>query len=223
MERPVLRHPAFYFVVPGLLVLIACWQLYRAHTQYLTPWKGGGFGMFSTVDALSNRILRTYLVTPEGEALTLYGELSVQMKRIQSQPDDETLKQVAQETAEQAWAIYSFDEVLDQIASMPEDLSKHLARTPAMERRRQERRRKRALARADSTGEPLNSALFPVDTTAIDSYPSRIAFAQPRPRPPGTVELDIRHVRAEVWGMRYDRKTNRATPYLLNSVTLDLE
>ncbi|MEM8598280.1 MAG: hypothetical protein AAGF99_00025 [Bacteroidota bacterium] len=223
MAPRTLRHPAFYYAVPALLVLIAGWQIYRAHMQYLTPWKGGGFGMFSTVDGPTNRVLRTYLVTPEGEALALYGTLSVQKKRILGMPDDRTLEQIGREAAAEGWAIYPFDEVLDEIASLPEDLRRYLAQTPAMERRRQERRREKALARADSTGEPPDSALIAVDTTALVPYPTRVAFAQPRPRPPGTVEPEILQVRTEVWGMRYDPDRRWATPYLLNSVTLDLD
>ncbi len=223
MGQRTFRHPVFYYAVPGLLILIACWQIYRAHEQYLTPWKGGGFGMFSTVDAPGNRILRTYLITPEGEAMTLYGTMSIQKKRILGMPDDPTLEQIGREAAAEGWAIYPFDEVLDEIASLPEDLRKYLARTPSMDRRRQERRRERALVEADSTGEPPDSSLIAVDSTEIVPYPSRVAFAQPRPRPPGTVEPDIRQVRVEVWGMRYDPQASRATPYLLNDVTVDIE
>ncbi len=220
MEPRPLRHPVFYYAVPALLVLVACLQLWRAHTQHLTPWKGGGFGMFSTVDAPGKRILRTYLVTPEGEALALYGDLSVQKDRVVSMPDAETLEQVARDAAAEAWAIYPLDEVLDQLASLPEDLRTYLARTPAMERRRRLVRQQRADSLAAPAASPSLAAL---DTSAAAEYPARIAFAQPRPRPPGTVEPDIRQVRVEVWGMRYDRDAKRAAPALLQSLTLDVD
>jgi hypothetical protein len=38
---------------PVLLFLVALGQVYLAHTADLTPWKGGGFGMFSTNDGES--------------------------------------------------------------------------------------------------------------------------------------------------------------------------
>ncbi len=223
MERSAVRSPVLYYLVPGLLVLVACLQLWRAHAHHLTPWKGGGFGMFSTADSPGKRTLRTYLITPEGEALALYGTLSIQENRVLGMPDTKTLEQIARETAAQSWAIYSFDEVLDEIASLPEELREYLARTPAMERRRQQRRRAQALARADSLGEPVDRTLLALDTTAVVSYPDWVAFAQPRPRPAATDEPDLRRVRVEVWSMRYDQEHHRAMPELLNSVTLDLD
>lgn len=42
-------------------------QIALAFTANLTPSKGGGFGLFSTVDKLENRNLRAYLLTPKGE------------------------------------------------------------------------------------------------------------------------------------------------------------
>lgn len=221
MGYPTLRHPVFTYAAPGLLVLIACLQLWRAHTQNLTPWKGGGFGMFSTVDDPGKRILRTYLITPEGEALALYGTLSVQTLRVKSMPDTETLEQVARDAAADTWVIYPFEEVLDEIASMPEGLKDYLARTPAMERRRRISRRERLLARTDSLEASPDSALIAIDTSAVESYPALIAFAQPRPRPPGVAEPDIEHVRVEVWAMRYDQEGHRAAPELLHQVTRD--
>jgi hypothetical protein len=43
--------------VPLLLVLVATTQAVLASTTTLTPWRGGGFGMFATVDAHSTRIV----------------------------------------------------------------------------------------------------------------------------------------------------------------------
>ncbi len=47
--------------VPALLVLIAVSQLGRAVVQDISPWKGGGFGMFSTLDRPTARSLELYL------------------------------------------------------------------------------------------------------------------------------------------------------------------
>jgi hypothetical protein len=62
-----LRQTYYAFVAPLVLIGIACLQLYLAHSHHLTPWKGGGFGMFSTVDSQGARFLRIYLLTAEGE------------------------------------------------------------------------------------------------------------------------------------------------------------
>jgi len=42
--------------------VVALSQIYITHTnRLLTPAKGGGFGMFSTVDKLDNRVILIYL------------------------------------------------------------------------------------------------------------------------------------------------------------------
>ena len=41
---------------------VATYQMARAHTSDLTPWKGGGFGMFSTVDAPGARYVKVFLI-----------------------------------------------------------------------------------------------------------------------------------------------------------------
>lgn len=46
---------------------MALLQIYLAHAENLTPSKGGGFGLFSTVDKLENRNLRAYLITEKQE------------------------------------------------------------------------------------------------------------------------------------------------------------
>jgi hypothetical protein len=50
-----------------LMVGVALSQIGVAWVGGLSPWKGGGFGMFSTVDSPAARFLRIYLVTDDGE------------------------------------------------------------------------------------------------------------------------------------------------------------
>ncbi|HSR69624.1 MAG TPA: hypothetical protein VLU25_16960 [Acidobacteriota bacterium] len=54
-------------LVPFLLILVALLQIYRAHALQQSPWRGGGFGMFASIDAPSNRFVRCYLLTASGE------------------------------------------------------------------------------------------------------------------------------------------------------------
>jgi hypothetical protein len=58
-------------VAPALLGVIAVAQMSFAHFSTLSAWKGGGFGMFSTVDSPGARFLRIYLVTDRGEVPVL--------------------------------------------------------------------------------------------------------------------------------------------------------
>ena len=53
-------------LVPAILVLVATNQLVLASTTDLTPWRGGGFGMFSTTDNHDQRFLRITAVTDTG-------------------------------------------------------------------------------------------------------------------------------------------------------------
>lgn len=60
------KHQLMACTAPLLLVAVALLQLSLAHTQLLSPWKGGGFGMFSTVDSPGARFLRLRLLTEVG-------------------------------------------------------------------------------------------------------------------------------------------------------------
>lgn len=54
------------FLPPLLLVAVALVQLGLAHTTSLSPWKMGGFGMFSTSDSPGFRVHRVKLETDAG-------------------------------------------------------------------------------------------------------------------------------------------------------------
>ena len=44
-----------------ILIVVALSQIYITHSdRLLTPAKGGGFGMFATVDKLNNRVVNVY-------------------------------------------------------------------------------------------------------------------------------------------------------------------
>lgn len=62
---PSSRLPWWGCVPIALALLVAISQVYLAHTAQLTPAKGGGFGLFSTVDKLNNRVMRAYLITED--------------------------------------------------------------------------------------------------------------------------------------------------------------
>ena len=54
------------FLPPVLLCLVAFSQVYLVRAQNLSPWKGGGFGMFSTNDDEARRI-EVWVIESEGE------------------------------------------------------------------------------------------------------------------------------------------------------------
>ena len=64
--RPVPRSPRLAYLAPALLAAVAVAQFAVAQTTSLSPWKLGGFGMFSTADEAGARILRVRLETEAG-------------------------------------------------------------------------------------------------------------------------------------------------------------
>jgi hypothetical protein len=49
----------------ALLVLVALHQLGATVYGDLTPWLGGGFGMFATLDTPGNRVISAHLLEPD--------------------------------------------------------------------------------------------------------------------------------------------------------------
>ena len=49
----------------AVLVVVACAQIALAHAAQLSPWKGGGFGMFATIDGTASRSVRVYVRAPD--------------------------------------------------------------------------------------------------------------------------------------------------------------
>ncbi len=63
--------PLERWLPPGVLVVVALTQLLLAHTRNLTPWKGGGFGMFASTDGLSSRVVACTGTTSGGESIRI--------------------------------------------------------------------------------------------------------------------------------------------------------
>jgi hypothetical protein len=83
-------------VPAGLLIAVALLQIYLAHVRHiLTPAKGGGFGLFSTVDKLESRNLRAYLIGDTWERPVALDGLWGIMPRALSLPTDAALRVVA--------------------------------------------------------------------------------------------------------------------------------
>ena len=91
------------YVLPGLLLtLVAANQVRLAFTRDLSPWKGGGFGMFASTDGANLRLLRSYLVAPGGRASPV--RMGKKMKSVAQSailfPSDSNLERVARHLAE---------------------------------------------------------------------------------------------------------------------------
>lgn len=185
-----------YLLVPGLMLLVAAVQMTLVRTHDLTPWKGGGFGMFSTFDSPSARTLRVVVETEAGEALVMSPYLTDKLTRIVNLPDDATLRRVAARAAGGQWRVYEHDDILRMKRILPD---RH---------RRQVSRAEAAIAEADSTGAPA-PRLDPI------AFPER-----KRPLEFEGRALGARAARAEVWRVSYDPETRSMSASLLNSVTV---
>lgn len=111
--RAVLARPALLaLLAPLLLTVMALRQIHAAHGYGLSPWKGGGFGMFSSVDRINCRVLRAHLVV-DGETLLLalgdVGGLGRPLRRALVAPSPDRLADVAALLERQRWTIEDAD------------------------------------------------------------------------------------------------------------------
>ena len=78
---------------PLLLLVVACIQVYLVRTHDLSPWKGGGFGMFSTNDD-ENRWVDVRVEDAQGERrIDVSGDYAV--IRYAAYPDEDRLRALA--------------------------------------------------------------------------------------------------------------------------------
>jgi hypothetical protein len=86
--------------VAALLVLVALRQIALSQTRGLSPWKGGGFGMFSSLDRAETRLLRCDLVTGSSRtpvALSRSERMSRLASKARSEPTRPRLEALAAE------------------------------------------------------------------------------------------------------------------------------
>ena len=86
---------------PSILLIIAALQVYQVRVHDLTPWKGGGFGMFSTVDNPRRRIVRCLLIGDDGRETPL--KIPARLERltweVRAIPTADRLSELAHEVA----------------------------------------------------------------------------------------------------------------------------
>lgn len=191
-----------YVLAPALLVLVACTQRVLVHTQDLTAWKGGGFGMFSTYDGPGARTLRLIVVTPDGEAVVAFPNLSTLETRLVYFPTAGILRDLAEQTAAGAWTLYRHDRVVAMKHDLPEEFQRQLSRDAAARRR---------LLAADST------------TVLPAPYPEYLALTSgSRSERFGGVEAEVIGARAEVWRLIFDSDARQFRGELLRGVSVEV-
>jgi len=82
--------------VPALtLCAVAALQLWLAHTSHLSPWCGGGFGMFSTLDGWRVRHIHAVVLGPGWRReLVIPAPLRGAAARASALPDEHRLRRL---------------------------------------------------------------------------------------------------------------------------------
>jgi hypothetical protein len=76
-----------------LLCVVASTQIWLAHHAHLSPWNGGGFGMFSSTQVFARRHLHVWLVsTGFREELGVPSRLDEEMRRVLALPTEARLR-----------------------------------------------------------------------------------------------------------------------------------
>ena len=184
-------------LAPLLLCLVASVHLVRVWTCRQTPWKGGGFGMFSTIDDESARFLRCYLVTDQGDLpLALPPALDKAAAELRAAPTERKLDDLARRLADQNW------------------------------RRRDERLANEIAAIQQRSGLAISADVLRASAAGAERSPNENAFhdSQLEPIPRGadqTGAVSFRAVRAMCLRHRYDaaNRTLSAEPLLIAEAT----
>jgi hypothetical protein len=80
----------------AILLCVAVNQVRLAFNQNLSPWSGGGFGMFSTTDAATDRHLHIYESSPAmRRELLVPAEFEDAARRALALPNDRWLRSLA--------------------------------------------------------------------------------------------------------------------------------
>jgi hypothetical protein len=87
-------------MLPSIVLLaVASTQMIFARTASLSPWKGGGFGMFASVDGLPFRFVRLYVfATDRSEAIEVPPSLADLADRVATFPHQRAMEKLARAT-----------------------------------------------------------------------------------------------------------------------------
>jgi len=116
-----------HLVVPLILISVFIHQIYLVQTDDLTQWKGGGFGMFSTIDKPSDRIVSIYLNTDEDKVaieLPFNDELNSQLVRTIALPNKNNAYELISFINKTNWKCYAYNtpetsEMMECIYAVP--------------------------------------------------------------------------------------------------------
>ena len=102
MSEPEVKPYWFWYLPSLLLILIASNQLRLVFTTSLSPWWGGGFGMFATTDGWATRHLHAFAIRPGvRRELAIPLSLRKMVERVLTLPSDAQLQALAHQFADE--------------------------------------------------------------------------------------------------------------------------
>lgn len=101
---PSRRQALAWFLAPALLLTVAGIHSYFVEMKNQTPWEGGGFGMFSTMDKRQARFVRCTLITPERAVpVRTPAHLGTYVERMRARPTELRARRLANFLADADW------------------------------------------------------------------------------------------------------------------------
>jgi hypothetical protein len=115
-------------VAPALLVALALAQISGWQGCGLSPWKGGGFGMFATNDHGAFRSVRVVELAAGGERpVVLPSELDRLRRHVREVPREANLRRLAEAARARAPSLAALRVEVWRIEFAPDDLAPRLA------------------------------------------------------------------------------------------------
>src|SRR5215475_12379144 len=101
MSPPETRVQWFWYLPSVVLLLVTANQLRLVSTTALSPWWGGGFGMFATTDGWATRHLHVFAIRSDvRRELSIPVTLRKEVERALTLPSDANLQAIAREVAD---------------------------------------------------------------------------------------------------------------------------
>ncbi len=180
------------WLAPICLCLVAGLHCLRVVTAGQTPWKGGGFGMFSTIDSEHSRFVHAYLLTSDGpRPVQIPHELDKKVAELRAAPDQQLAQEIANRLAERLWID---PQALKQ--AVAEQLRQQPANVPLTGERLRE----------------LRSAMIPTATNSQRESTNLLVAAKPDA---ASNSIPNNRIRVEVWKFEMPAGTTQLRPRML--------
>lgn len=191
-NRPKFSEMLLIYGAPALLLIIAVIQIYLATTMSLSPWKGGGFGMFSTVDSPDARFLRVYLIRNQEEIPVLIPDsMSSLSLKVRTFPNLDGLRNIAEKVSQGTWIPYRILPAVEQYQSLSDGNQSDLINSPE-----------------NSTETNIFLSQLYANFDALQFYRM---VTEDEAELPLTERLDFQSVRVELWNYRFNVELSQLT------------